>query len=285
MEKKKFRFRAFTALIMLWSLIVETISGVVLYIVPPGRIAHWTNWRLWGFDKEGWEAIHAIFGYLFLVFACIHIYYNWKAILNYIRKKMEAGLRMKIELITSLVLVLIVFIGTAISIPPFSSIMDLSEKLKNSWEDSKRKPFMPHAELFSFDVFLREIGVSKDDAFEIMSAKGIKIKDQNLTIKEIARDNKIAPVEIYDILIKGLKPEERQKAERIQGLNRTSSGQGYGWKTVEDIAKDLGIHVEKAVEILRSKGISVKKGDTLKTVADRYDKRPVEIVELIKEGR
>lgn len=285
MEKKKFKFRAFTALIMLWSLIIETVSGVVLYIVPPGRIAHWTNWELWSLNKEGWEAIHTIFGYLFLIFACIHIYYNWKSILNYVRKKIKAGLRMKIELVTSLLLIVIFFIGTAISIPPFSSIMNLSEKLKNSWEDSQRKPFMPHAELFSFDVFLREIGVSKDAAFEILKAKGIKIKDQNLTIKEIARDNKIAPVEIYNILIKGLPLEEKEKTERIQGLNRTSSGQGYGWKTIEDIAKDVGIPVERAVEILRSKGISVRKGDMLKTIAGKYGKRPVEIVELIKEGR
>jgi len=89
MEKKKFKFRAFTALIMLWSLIIETVSGVVLYIVPPGRIAHWTNWELWSLNKEGWEAIHTIFGYLFLIFACIHIYYNWKSILNYVRKRLK----------------------------------------------------------------------------------------------------------------------------------------------------------------------------------------------------
>jgi len=192
---------------------------------------------------------------------------------------------MRIELITSLLLIVIFFIGTAMNIPPFSSIMNLSEKFKNSWEESQKKPFIAHAELFSFDVFLREIGISKEAAFEILKEKGIEIKDQNLTIKEIAKDNKIAPVEIYNILIKGLSPEEKEEAKRIQGLNRTSSGQGYGWKTIEDIAKDVGIPVEKAVEILRSKGISVRKGDMLKTVAGKYSRRPVEIVELIKEGR
>ncbi len=47
-KKKQFKIRAFTAMMMLLSFVLETISGIVLYIVPPGRVANWTNWKIWG---------------------------------------------------------------------------------------------------------------------------------------------------------------------------------------------------------------------------------------------
>ena len=110
MAVKKFQFRAFRVLIMLWSLIVETISGVILYILPPGRTASWVNWKLFGFSKGQWEAIHTIFGYVFLIFACMHIVFQWRNITAYIRNKVKTGLKIRVEMITSLLVVLLVFI-------------------------------------------------------------------------------------------------------------------------------------------------------------------------------
>ena len=77
-RKKKFSWRGWTTFVVTISFIVDIISGVVLYIAPPGRIAHWTNWTVWGFDKEEWGAIHTIFGYVLLIIVGIHLYYNWK---------------------------------------------------------------------------------------------------------------------------------------------------------------------------------------------------------------
>ncbi|MBE0460642.1 MAG: DUF4405 domain-containing protein, partial [Candidatus Aminicenantes bacterium] len=63
------KFRAFISLSILWSFLVEAISGIVLYITPVGRVANWTNWKFLGLTKQNWEAIHTIFGYVFLLFA------------------------------------------------------------------------------------------------------------------------------------------------------------------------------------------------------------------------
>jgi len=281
MEKRKFRFRAFTALMMLWSFVLETVSGVVLYIVPPGRIAHWTNWKLWGYTKEQWGAMHTIFGYVFLIFAVLHIYYNWKPILNYIRSKVKAGLRMRTELAASLVITVLVFFATIISLPPFSTVMDIGEKFKNSWEESQNEPFVPHAELMSFDKFVERIGIPEEQALLTLKAAGITVREGKTLIKDIAVENGVAPSEIHDLLIKSLLREEQDKL--TEAAEHQPRGGGFGTKSLEQVAGELNISVEDAINILKSNGITAKKDDLIKKIGGNNGKRPFEIVNLLKD--
>jgi hypothetical protein len=280
MGKRKFRFRAFTALMMLWSFVLETVSGVVLYIVPPGRIAHWTNWKLWGYTKEQWGAMHTIFGYVFLIFAVLHIYYNWKPIVNYIRSKLKAGLRMRTELVVSLVITVLVFIATVISLPPFSTVMDIGEGFKNSWEESKDEPFVPHAELMRFDEFVKTLRIQEEQALQTLEASGIIVKDKTIPIKAIAEENGVAPSRIHDLLVQSLSREEKDK------LTGAAGGQprgGFGSKTLAQVAAELDISAEDAVDILESKGISARKDELIRTIATKNRKRPFEIINILRD--
>ena len=65
MEKSKINLKVFTSFILAISFILISISGIVLYIAPRGRIAHWINWSVFGFSKEDWEAIHTVFVSIF----------------------------------------------------------------------------------------------------------------------------------------------------------------------------------------------------------------------------
>lgn len=283
MKKIKFKFRAFTALIILWSFIVENVTGIVLYIVPPGRIAHWTNWKLWGLTKEQWGALHTIFGYLFLIFAVIHIYYNWKAILNYIKQKIKAGLRMRMELVVSLVITILVFFATAISIPPFSTVMDFGQKMKNSWEESSKEPFVPHAELMSFDEFTRQIGISKDTALEIFDNRGIVVQDTANSMRDIAADNNTSPVALYEILKTELPSDEKKRLDEITTEKRQGRGGGYGWKTLENLAQELDIPIQDIMAFLQSKGIEAEKDEVIRNVAEKHGLKAYELVDMIQK--
>jgi hypothetical protein len=270
MRERKFKFRAFTALIVLWSFIVENITGIVLYIVPPGRIAHWTNWKLLGFTKEQWAALHTIFGYIFLIFAVIHIYYNWKPILNYIKKKVKAGIRMRMELSVSLILTILIFAATAISIPPFSTVMDFGERMKNSWEESKQEPFIPHAEEMSLDELIEQIGISSEEAGKLLEDKGIKVDRWDSILKDIAEENETSPVAIYEMLQK--KPVQKKGA-----------GQGYGWKTLENLAQDLDIPIQDIMSFLQANGIDARKDEVIRNVAEKNGMKAYELVEMIRK--
>ena len=54
MKKNKQSTRSLTAFLVTWSFLVLTITGLVLYIVPQGRIAYWVHWSLLGLEKEQW---------------------------------------------------------------------------------------------------------------------------------------------------------------------------------------------------------------------------------------
>ena len=278
--KKRFNFRSFTALVVFWSFIIETISGVVLYIVPPGRVANWTNWKLLGLTKDTWGAVHTIFGLVFLIFALIHIYKNWKPLLNYMKTKIKAGLKARQELAVSLLLTLVVGVATVAGVPPFSSIMDWGEKIKNSWEETTARPFIPHAELLSLDEFLKEIGVSRDAAAGLFREKAIHFESYSQTVKDIAAGNDLSPNDLYNLL----KPlSAKELPARLDDSAKVSIGlgQGYGWKKVKDVAQELGKPVEEVIAILKQAGIECREDEVLREVAERYGRKAIDLVKLI----
>jgi len=54
MKEKKFYWKSFNSFGLLYSFIIMSLTGLVLYITPPGWIANWTTWILIGLDKEEW---------------------------------------------------------------------------------------------------------------------------------------------------------------------------------------------------------------------------------------
>ena len=60
--RKPFSWKPFTSFFILLSFVVLLLSGVVLYVAPPGRIANWTQWQF-GLDKEQWQALHTVFAH------------------------------------------------------------------------------------------------------------------------------------------------------------------------------------------------------------------------------
>jgi hypothetical protein len=209
MKKKLFNFRAFTTLVILWSFIIEAVSGLVLYTVPSGRIADWTHWTFAGFTKDEWETIHTVFSYVFLIFISLHIYNNWHSILHYIKRKFKHFTKARIELFLSLLVVIILLGGTIASIPPFSSVMDLGSLIKDTWPENKDEPFLARAEKLPFDRFVRELGLEPEKAVEFLETKGINIKDPGQSLKKNADRNKTSPSRIYTLLKEIIPPEKQ----------------------------------------------------------------------------
>lgn len=285
MTDTKFKFRAFTALIMFWSFVLETISGIVLYIVPPGRIANWTNWKLWGLTKHEWGALHTIFGYVFLIFAVWHVTYNWKPILNYIRRKVKSGLKARKEMIVSVALTLLFTIATLAGIPPFSTIMDVGESLKSSWEESRQEPFMAHAELLTFKEFVSQINVPLDKAVQVLSTQGITMTDPEIIIQELAKEHNMSPSQIHQLILDGLAPEEKEIAKKVQSKSGAGAGGGYGWKTIRDLSGDLEMPVQDILDFLKAKGITASPDDVIRDIAEENGLKAYDLVRELRESK
>jgi len=73
---RRFEWRAFVSVTTMLSFLGMSVTGVVLFVTPPGRIAHWTGWTLSGLTKDQWVALHIWFSLVFLVTAAFHLYLN-----------------------------------------------------------------------------------------------------------------------------------------------------------------------------------------------------------------
>jgi hypothetical protein len=55
---RRFRWRAFVAFGMLFSLLATSVAGVIQYPRPEGSLASWTRGSVLGIDKKGGERVH-----------------------------------------------------------------------------------------------------------------------------------------------------------------------------------------------------------------------------------
>ena len=274
-KKKKFSWRGWTTFLVTISFIVDTISGVILYIAPPGRIAHWTNWTVWGLDKEEWGAIHTIFGYVLLIIVGIHLYYNWKIFWNFIWSKVRNALNLKWELITATVLCLFLFLGALWNIPPFSSTMDLGEHFKQSWEEAKAEIPIAHAELLSLQEFAEKIKAPVDQILHALKSRGYKVKNVQQILGDVAKENRTSPDKLYEVIkSEGVKPTVPSAIE----------GTGMGKKTLNAICSEKGLPLDDVLARLKQTGIEANPNDKLKDVASKFGKTPMEIFAII-EGK
>lgn len=80
--KSNFKFRRFITTLMGLSFLGSLVTGMVLYITPPGSVARVNNWTLVGLGKEQWDAQHICFSVVFAAAGLIHLMYNWQSLIN-----------------------------------------------------------------------------------------------------------------------------------------------------------------------------------------------------------
>ncbi|MFZ9024148.1 MAG: DUF4405 domain-containing protein, partial [Anaerohalosphaeraceae bacterium] len=133
-QHERFRFRAFVSLLTTFSFIILAVTGVILYITPPGRVANWTNWTFWGLSKHQWIAVHICFCTLFLIASILHIWLNFKPLISYFFSKAKTASALRLEWILAIAICGIFCIGALRPFIPFSSLLELNTRIKFSWE-------------------------------------------------------------------------------------------------------------------------------------------------------
>ena len=75
--------------------------------------------------------------------------FHWKVLVAYRRSKLQAGLRMKRELAAPSLAGAAILAVSITGVPPFGTVMNVGEGIKNSWSTASNEPPVPHAELMS----------------------------------------------------------------------------------------------------------------------------------------
>ena len=279
MSDTRFNYRTFTTLILAWTFLALTISGTVLYVSPPGRIANWTRWSIFALTKQQWQAVHTLSAIVFLAGGLFHLLkFNWKAFTNYLRKRSETRLRFRWEIVGSLGLFLLVMAGTIASLPPFGTVMVAGERIKESWGVPGDEPPVPHLELQSLGDVASKLDLKPETAVQVLQEKGIAAAGANAPLKDVASRNRRTPREVYD----ALQQASGKKPEPAATHGAPGSGSGMGARTVSQVAKELGMTDAAAVAALAEKGVEARPEEDLRTISFRQGRRPFEVFEILK---
>ena len=282
-KQKAWHGRGFTSLLTLTGFVVLSLTGMVLFFVPHGRIAYWTHWTFLGLDKTQWADTHVLACLLFLVVSVIHIVYNWRVMWSYLKNKAKGGIRLKKELLLSVLISVFLVISGIMHLPPLAYVLDLSEAIKDSWVTSKEyEPPFGHAELLSLKVFCRKVGIPHGKARAELAARGIVGLKKAKTLGDIAKANDSSPMDLYR-LIKHLERAHPQMSakpfQNVEAVQQAFAGTGIGNKSIEDIAKRVKQPASALFSRLKGRGFVVEPGESIKQAASRLDRAPLQILE------
>lgn len=194
---KTFSWKAFVTFYVTLSFVVLGLSGIILFVAPPGRVANWSIWRLGALSKAQWQAVHTIFSLVFIAAAGLHLFFNWKVLTAYIRNRLNEGMRMKRELGAAASVGTLLLALTIAGVPPFSTVMDLGDDIKNAWAAPSDEPPVPHAEELTLEKLAEAVKVPAAAARANLETHGVRVDAPGMTIGQIAESNGLTPQDVY----------------------------------------------------------------------------------------
>ncbi len=279
MKNSRINTRSLTSLLLLWMFLVLLVSGVILYIAPPGRIAHWSHWRILGLTKEGWQALHTVSALAFVIGGLFHLLrFNWGAVTSYLSRSRRGHAAFFWSSLGSTLIALAVIVGTLAGIPPFSSVTNLGERAKQSWAEPGLEPPVPHLEEQTLGAIAGRLEIAPEDAVKILVSAGIESPKLDASLREIANENGTAPSELYRLLSVATGAEEQTSG----GYHL--SGGGWGRLTVEQAARRIGVETETALENLKAQGVEATPGASLRELAQASGLTPSQIAEKMTQS-
>ncbi|MCI0495628.1 DUF4405 domain-containing protein, partial [candidate division KSB1 bacterium] len=220
--------------------------------------------------KEMWGALHINSSLVFFIIALLHLYYNWKVLWHYIKKKTELAINLKLEIAIAAVVAIFIVLATLYNIEPFRTIIKWNDDIKNYWATrAESEPPIPHAEDLTVTQFCEQFNISLDTLQNKLNQQGWKFDISSDKIMDIAQRNGISPAAIYNLL---KTPDHNQQGQ---------GSSGWGRKSLDEVCEELNIDAKEAIKKLASHGVNAKGDEVIKDLAGKNNLRPVDIVNMI----
>ena len=260
---------------MLLSFVLLIVTSVILYIVPQGRVAYWSDWHFWGLTKSQWGDLHINLGFLFLLAGLLHIYYNWTPIVTYMKNRTKELKIFTPAFVISLVLTLVVTVGTLLNVPPMSTVLNFGESIKDAAAEKFGEPPYGHAELSSLKLFVRQTNLDIAMAMDLLKKAGIQFTDEKQTILAISKANNMAPKALADIM-----KEAKKKIESGTAFPDTPPA-GFGRKILASICTEYSLNIPTIVRELGKQNIKADPEKTIKEIAEENNMDPHAFFEVL----
>ena len=264
--------RKITSLSLGFSFLIMSYTGIILYIVPKGKVAYWSNWHLLGLSKTQYGELHMTSMFTLLFFASIHIYYNWKPLVGYLRDKSKKISFTKKEFLIALGINAFFVISTLYMIQPVKSILDVESSIKEYWSNEYGEPPYGHAEESKLSVITRKQGIDLAQAKENLEKSGIKF-DGDERILDIAKKNNTTPSAIYKIM-----HPESTKMKKSKDVPSS-----LGRRTLKELSDMDLIDLEKSIKKLQEQDIDASSDTRVKQIAEEMDTRPLKVYNFLSK--
>ena len=268
--------RKITSLTSLLSFLITLLTSVILYVVPEGRVAYWADWHMLGLTKSQWGDMHTTVGTLFLIALLLHIFFNWKPIMAYMKNRAREFVVLTAPMIVSLLVTLFVLVGTLLGLPPMQQLLDFSASIKEEAATTYGNPPYGHAEISPLIKFCGFLGLDADKAVATLHAAGYDpaINTQSI-IKDIARSKGVSPQQVYDTIRGGQDVD-------VYGSMPTVPPAGTGKLKVMDVCKTYGLDVGEVLAKLKAAGMEATPDSSFKDLAEKHGGTPKDIYLIIK---
>lgn len=214
-EKEEGIMKKITSLSLGISFLIMSYSGIILFIAPHGRISKWLDWHLLGLNKTQYQELHTTSMVIFLLFGLLHIYFNWKSIMCYMKDSSKKISFTKKEFLIALLINIIFVTGSITLSQPFKGFLDFGDSIKDSWGQQSTKVISKSNEK-SIEVSIKpppeQLGrktlqelndmgnIDLKKAITILESKGLHDIDGTSRIKPIANELELTPTDIYKLL-------------------------------------------------------------------------------------
>ena len=272
------RLRKVVSLTAALSFLGLILTSIILYIVPQGRVAYWAGWKLWGLTKTQWTNLHINLGVLFVLAVLLHIYYNWKPMISYLKDTSK-----KIRIFTpnfniAVAVTCVVILGTYFEIPPMSTVIEIGDKISQQANKRYGEPPYGHAELSSLKIFCKRVDLDLNSCLKRLREKGIKVESGKQTVREIARLNGITPQKLYELMKSGFDEGRRTAVLPLK------PSPGFAKYLLTEICQKYRLNLSEILHILSRNGIEARVEMNLKAIAEKNGVSPQDVYYFMREA-
>jgi len=286
-DGRQFSWRAVTSMMTTGGFLIMGVTGLMLFATPEGRLAYWVDWSLGGLTKTEWGAIHVTSSLLFLIAGFVHLWFNWRQFVAYLRHRFQQRVSIRPEAPAAAALLAVLVAGTLWGVPPFTWVLDLSAAIKASWSvDASMEPPFGHAEEATLDTLALRTATPAGAIIGAIRDAGFKVDSTSETMRRVADRNGATPAEIWVEVAKRVPsvlpaPIDANAAWTPELVDQRFEGAGFGAKTIEQVATELALSPDEIIKKLADAGVQASRTDRLKAVAEEAKATPTELLKVI----
>jgi hypothetical protein len=264
-------------MVLFFALFFVLVTGLVMYAAPPTRVASWADWTFLGLSRQAWEGAHLAMGLLFVAIGVVHAMLHVDAFLDHLRDDDGMVIVFTKPFLVGLLVAVAVFAAALAGAPPVGQLVALSGHIKERAAETYGEPPYSLAERSTLADFARRMGMDAEKALALLRLRNIKADRADLTLAEIARQNRVAPGGVFEALKMVMEPS----GGTVAGLPKEPPP-GLGRRKLSDISEEYGLDMVQVLSRLSAAGFKAQPAWTLTEIAKANGVLPIAVYDALR---